>query len=486
MKRLAFLLFINFLIASAAVSGQGVSGYFNEKDSVRVTGNVIGFWAGAGDDFISFLTFDITGESKKQSFQLAADGSFDVRIFQPFAGDVTVNYKSNYISMLTRPGLRLQIDIQDREPGTGTGSPFFATGDLSAANNLLFAFQAEFRNHTFEHEADMGDKGQADSTYAASRLSQMEEELAFLHEFVNSRNPQDTLFKSWQRNQIIYSAGKEILLFPFLGRINKDISASQLLRMIRSIPINSSAALQNSAYYDFLRMLVMDGQIIVNINPGYQAAKEESGYNPALVTLELIDHAAGGLTREVMYYDLFYAIAARTVTIFSLDRFGGGIHDPYLKARFLSSVEEAGKGFRPYHLVTRLRELKVGDDLKLRLLSIFKNAAGQNLFIDFWGDWCGPCMMEMPRYPGLIKTFEQKNLKFIFFSVRTTGQSVARVREKFGIKADFINLTNDEVAIVNNIFDFHSYPGHFVINSQGYVVGNHTNKAADIEQLLFK
>ena len=93
-------------------------------------------------------------------------------------------------------------------------------------------------------------------------------------------------------------------------------------------------------------------------------------------------------------------------------------------------------------------------------------------------------MMEMPGYPKLISAFEGKPIKFVFFSVKTKEQSVQRVKEKYKINGDFINLTNDEAAILNNVFKFHSYPSHFVVNSEGYVVGSHVKRVEEIGKIL--
>lgn len=168
----------------------------------------------------------------------------------------------------------------------------------------------------------------------------------------------------------------------------------------------------------------------------------------------------------------------------ALERFENVIVDPVLKKAFKKLADSVQDDFKSYNIISRIRALKAGDNLKTRLLSIFEGAAGTNIFIDFWGDWCGPCMMEMPAYPKLIDAFTGKPLKFLFFSVHTKDESVKRIKEKYQIKADFINLTNDEVAIVNNVFEFHSYPSHFVVNSQGDVVSNRTKRVEDIESLL--
>jgi thiol-disulfide isomerase/thioredoxin len=129
--------------------------------------------------------------------------------------------------------------------------------------------------------------------------------------------------------------------------------------------------------------------------------------------------------------------------------------------------------------------MKVSDSLKQKFIVLFKQWKGTNLLIDFWGDWCGPCMMEMPGYPKLIAAFENKPLKFIFFSSLMIEKSMLAVKKQYHINADFINLSKDEVAVMNNLFEFHSYPTHILVNTSGSVVSNNTKSEAGITKLLF-
>jgi thiol-disulfide isomerase/thioredoxin len=461
--------------------------YFTEKDSIHINGKVIGFKPGAGDDFISFITYDITRDSKKLSFQLKTDGTFNVMLYQPFRGNISLSYRGAFENLYVQPGENLFLNIQnDRiDAPSGNKNAFTVKGKLADVNNILFDFQTEFKPHQFNAKADLGDKTQSDSIYIRKRTSQLNEELDFLNAYINDKGVTNITFEKWQRNQLIYSAAKEMLLFPFFGKLNKSISEPQLIGFIKHIPINNNEALTNSAYYDFLNMLVTDEQIIININPAYDAVRKINGYNSIPLYLDKIDHLSTGLTREIMYYDLYMSHLKFNDASQVLSRFNLTIHQPYLKRIFDESSKSAADGFKPYDIIERLKGLKVSDTLKQKLIDLFVKEKGTNLYIDFWGDWCGPCMMEMPAYPKFIAEFEGRPLKFIFFSAQTTEKSMLAVKEQNHINGEFINLTKDEVDIMNNAFEFHSYPSHFVINSASKVISNNTRKTAEINKLLW-
>ena len=175
------------------------------------------------------------------------------------------------------------------------------------------------------------------------------------------------------------------------------------------------------------------------------------------------------------------------------DRFETIINDPWLRKELFRRKADALTGFKPYDVAQQIRDLKITNSFKQRLLGILASEKGNNIYIDFWGDWCPPCMMEMPNYPELIKYMKNDPVKFIFMSSRTTEESMNAIRKKYGIKADFYNLSDEETAVVTSAFRFQSYPAHFVISKEGKIIGslemhigndNIPHRAGEIKKML--
>jgi hypothetical protein len=315
-----WLIILNLLccLKSSPCAGQQISTYFNDKDSTFISGKVIDFKPEDGDAFISFLVFDIGGKSKKHSFQISPDGSFNVAVLQYFAGDITLNYRNAFTSIFARPGSHLEIVIQSSaiQEGNRWGTKVFsAKGELADVNNLLFDFESKIRDHEFAHEVDMGNKQQTDSTFALQKLNKLQERLAFLDSYINSRKIDNNTFINWQKNQLTYDTGHEILLFPFLGKMNKTITDTQLLAFVNSIPISNPSALFNSAYYDFLQMLTGGHQIIVNINQAYEPLEELIVRIEALVGKNQLFHTTESTANNLVTIGLFrYDIMRHTLS----------------------------------------------------------------------------------------------------------------------------------------------------------------------------
>lgn len=486
MKRLLFIL----ILATVAYSGFGqkLPANLNDKDSILVTGKILGFKSGEHESFVKIITFDVTGERHNQAVQVGADGSFVASVFQPFAGDIELNYKNAYVSAVAKPGGKLQLEIDTQKMGQ-EGSytdAFFCQGDLADFNNLFLKFQNEFRRKDFVTKARLGDKLLSDSAFSVLRLKLLNEQLEFLDSFMRVSKFQHEDFTKWEKNQLVYTAAREILLHPFFGKLNKTISHETLQGLIGFIPIENAEAFNNSAYYEFLKGLSLGYLIMLGINTEYASLKEEKGNSPVTGCLPLIDKVSDGLIKQLMYYDVYASQfdARARGNVVTDAAFSSVIVNPVLRNKFDKLSESINRGFESFHIISRIRESKASDSLKVNLIRIFENLEGKNLFIDFWGDWCAPCMMEMPNYPKLISSFEGKPIRFLFLLVKTKEQSVQRVKDKYNIDGDFINLTNDETAILNNVFRFYSYPSHFLVNSGGNVVGSHVKRADEIGKIL--
>jgi thiol-disulfide isomerase/thioredoxin len=481
---LTFITLLSIIRLSVFAQNASTANIFTEKDSIYISGTVIGFKPGQTDNFIAFSTHDMQGKPTKHAFQLKNDGSFDARLYQPFAGDIQLNYKEAFVRIYAEPNEHLSLDILNDKINRSTGhkDAFLVKGKHAEFNNILLSFHAEFSLQDFDNLSDLGDKTQSDTTYSIRRFAQLTAELDFLNSFFKRHNINHPAFERWQKNQLTYSAAKEIIWFPFASKINREITDDKLIQLLKNIPVTSDA-FNNSAYYAFLSMLAGGEEIIVNVNPAYAVAKSLNGNNSILLYINNIDKISAGLTREILYYDVYNEIfnhathpvvSERSLNALSQawDRFNTTVKQPYLNKLLNEKKDGITAVFKPYNIIERIKDQKVSDNLKQKLLAVFAKQKDVNLYIDFWGDWCIPCMQEMPLYPKLIAAFEGKPLNFLFFSVLTTEESMLNVRKKYNIKADFINLTKDEVAVMNNVFGFYGYPSHFIMDNTDRVISN--------------
>ncbi|HEX4374493.1 MAG TPA: TlpA disulfide reductase family protein, partial [Puia sp.] len=208
-----------------------------------------------------------------------------------------------------------------------------------------------------------------------------------------------------------------------------------------------------------------------NVNPAYKILRKENGNNPVPVALQKIDLYTMGLAKQLLYYDNYISYRS-SQTVYYLNRYQKAITNKYLRKQLEEKAESATKTFEAYNVIQKINDYKIDESLKTRLLKIFEKEKNNYLFVDFWGSWCGPCMLEMPVYPKFIGQFNKDTLHFLFLSYEMTEEQVIQIKNKYGIAGDFILLNNNEMKILNNVLGFESYPHHFVIDPESFVVNN--------------
>lgn len=476
LKFLPFCFLPLIAVAQAKFGGEFSGSIFNRpQDSVEITGKVFGYKPGQSDNFVTFSTYKINGQKKVKSYQLNNDGTYRFSIFQSFGGDIEFAFADTRVNLYLNGKERISINVDNEKAGEGNDykNAITVEGELSAVNYHILAFQSVFYAHKFERKADLSDKDQPDSLYAARRLEQLNEETSFLENYIKQAKIQDTTFINWEKNNLTYHAGKDILLYPFFGKLNKSISKDQLLKLIAPIPIINASALHNSVYYNFLQMLASDYEIVYSLNPQYASDLKVNGDNLYPLVLNAIDSVSVGIFRELLYYDIYpdNPLAARSGNVF-WERFNSTVEQKILKDLLKEKKLQNDARFKKYAIVDRINHSAIHDTLKRRLADSFVKLKGSNIYVDFWGEWCGPCMQEFPNYKQFISLFSGKPIKFVFFSVYTSSEKMLEIKNKFGIDATFVNLSKDEVAVMNNVFEFHSYPSHFLVNKDGIVVSN--------------
>jgi thiol-disulfide isomerase/thioredoxin len=435
---------------------------FNSKNKTLIDGKIKNYVPDDNNRFITFRSFNIAGRSKDTSVLIDNDGSFSASLLQNFEGDLAFMFAGNYAVIYAIPGdkLNLTIDASKLKVGNNNAEAIKATGKSADINRLLLRFQLP----RDEADGKWQNKALSDSQMVYARKKKMTRDLHFLDEWMRQNSISNKIFRDWAKNHILYQAGWDIAFELYSGS-RRSANDQQLIHYLKEIPINNPSARYNSDYYSFLSMLSMSLQIVVNINPAYSSIRKQMGMNAVPVYLAKIDQYATGFAKQLMYFSV-YLMNSSAKTEPYLENFNKVVTNPYLRQQIDTRMND--KPFQPFNIVQKLKDYKVHDSLKTRLIGLFESNK-KNMFIDFWGSWCSPCMREMPFYSRLIEKFKDENIQFIFFAVETSEAEAQKIKNKYAIDAPFIILSDIETKIMNNVLQFSSYPSHFVIGGDGMV-----------------
>ncbi len=456
-----------FLFLLVAVAGSSFVSHPTLKVQpmkVKVVGKITGYKKGNDNGFITFRTYGLNGRSRDTAIAIGADGTFKIALSQPFAGEFSVSYKGEFLTLMAVDGDQIGLNIDEKKwKPDDVSQAYTVTGKQAAFTKAINEWINYKRAHSSATQADWGegDRKPADSTFIRQRKKQMTEEIATLKKFCQGK-PLPKGFYDWARNSLMYQAGHDCAFYCFAGKRNDYTTDSLLMSYLKYFPLNNESALKNADYYQFLSLLTSDLQIIVNINKTYDSLKTSYGKNSVPIYLSLYDKYSSGLVRELIYLNAYQSIHPKFSEPY-WNNFRDTIRDEVLALKLKQSREAAKIPFTPADIPAKIRAAAVDSSIKTRLLSVFESLSDQNVLIDFWGSWCGPCMMELPHYPKLMDSLRNSPIRFLFLSVSTPEAEVDKARKMMGDRATFVNLTDNEARLMNNVFGFSSYPSHFLM-----------------------
>ena len=187
--------------------------------------------------------------------------------------------------------------------------------------------------------------------------------------------------------------------------------------------------------------------------------------------------------KEMVYYITYdgamtYKISAENALKYQA-RFDENIQVPYLKKEMSRVREKWTSELVQVDIIGKIRNFQTTEAIRKHLISVIEMATKDKYaFVDFWGSWCAPCMGEMPYYAAMIDTLRNKPVNFLFLSSQTSEADAKQTKKKFGINASFINLSDDEINVLNQVFGFTSYPSHFVLAPGGMLLGRYDGSVA--------
>lgn len=442
--------------------------FANAQKKIPVTGRIKNYVPDSDNRFIRFRTYDISGRSKDSAVFINETGTFNAILSQPFEGDIAMMFNGEFVTLYCIPGEKINLEINaiKLKVEEDKSKAIIVTGKSAPVSKLIMQFKLP-KLDSLPAGENWDDPTLSDQSIAKARVKRMNSELDFLHQWVKKNAIANKKFERWATNNIIYNAGLYMTSNLYIST-RRTATDQQLIDFTKEIPLNNPTAFTNSAYYHFLESMAMNIQYIVNGNPQYDSIRKLMGKNAVPIYLQKVDQYTNGFAKQMMYYTMFNSNPAEKTRPYT-ENFDSVIKMPYL--RNLALAKKNSQPFKPYSIVEMLKQYPVDDTLKSRLISIFESNK-KNVFIDFWGDWCAPCMREMQHFSKLVDMFKDSELDFLFFAVETTEEKSTEIKNKYGINGRFVVLTNNEIRILNNVLRFSSYPSHFIIGHGGMVKEN--------------
>jgi len=116
---------------------------------------------------------------------------------------------------------------------------------------------------------------------------------------------------------------------------------------------------------------------------------------------------------------------------------------------------------------------------------------GNILLINFWADWCKPCIVEFPHENALAEKYQGKPVKILNICIESNRERWKEYILRYGLKMDNLFAEENWTKKLKSTYDISGIPHSVLIDWNGNIVENRTKTASKgvdklIDELLRK
>lgn len=475
-------------------------------DNVVVTGKILN-----QDKFLDNYTIKIF-ENNLVSFGtyhtafINDDGSFKIEFEKSFSSDVYLMYGS-LITLFVSPGDSVHVEFDANELlNTNQENHYkFESLKYSGDNEQINIEIKDFLPHIFfenPYEATNKEKTLQPNDYLNYLESVKTKQIQIL-DSLQKTNQFSERFMKWSQLLIDYRFASRLFhytwFYPHSNNNGKrkfeviDIPKS-FYEAIGNIPLSSDEATSNSNYPRFLHEFFLTNT--ERNSTIYKKQRESRGkfaqsdlfQEEFEKYLKEITDEYDGIASEIFISQKLYGLMD---SYNRLDVFEA-VYPRYKKRLRVGFCSILDKKFSEKKLAEKSPDKnkslsKDNDEIQVVADNILKSITEKNkgkvILLDFWATWCGPCLMEFEHSKKLAKTYDQKDIEFVYLCVKSKKENWEDKIREYNLSGSHYLLDDSEYDILSQEFQIVGIPHYVLIDKNGEIITAKAPNPSREEQL---
>jgi len=110
---------------------------------------------------------------------------------------------------------------------------------------------------------------------------------------------------------------------------------------------------------------------------------------------------------------------------------------------------------------------------------------GNILLINFWAEWCAPCIVEFPHENRLVEKYQDRPVKILNICIDSRESKWKSMVEKYGLKTENLYANEAWSNKIRNQYNIAGIPHSVLVDANGLIVENNTRTARNgVENLI--
>jgi len=100
---------------------------------------------------------------------------------------------------------------------------------------------------------------------------------------------------------------------------------------------------------------------------------------------------------------------------------------------------------------------------------ILQQNKGKVIYVDFWGTWCGPCLMEMPNSKIIEHKFKDKDVVCLYICLESEEKQWKATLDQFQLGGQHYLLSRQQSGEMRKLFEITGVPFYMLIDKNGVI-----------------